>query len=95
VVSTASAQNTGSGTLTVTLGTHTAAGVIAGTGLQTATVTFREFARNFAVEVVTGSGKTVDRDMTTDGIQVDEGDTVYFSVSFAPAMRSSPAQMPP
>ncbi|MDD9818001.1 MAG: hypothetical protein OXU61_07715, partial [Gammaproteobacteria bacterium] len=77
------AINSGSGTLTVRLASHTAAGAISGSGAQSATVTYREFDRNFSVAVDTGSGKTADRDSTADGVQVNEGDTIYFRVSLA------------
>ncbi|MDD9850563.1 MAG: hypothetical protein OXU94_02175, partial [Gammaproteobacteria bacterium] len=76
-----SSIDSGTGTLTVALTTHTAAGTITGTGSQSVTVTFREFDRNFSVAVNTASGKTVDRDMSAGGVQVNESDTVYFTVT--------------
>ncbi len=77
-------MDSGSQQLTVRLGavgpTADGRGVRAGPAAAV-TVIYQEFDRNFSVAVNTAASKTVDRDATAPGVQVNEGDTVYFSVT--------------
>ena len=84
-INTDSSTDTGTGTLTVSNTTLTANYGGGLSNMLTAastnavvTVTFREIPRNFSVAV---ADSTTDRDTTTAGTQVNEGDTVTFTIT--------------